>query len=85
MKYISAIIILIVVGYFGYDYYMTKMPVAVRIYQNDTLQLHETYPFSEISGLGTRHLKLRDGRESMIYYFFTLRNRKGDSIVHEVV
>jgi len=86
IAYILGIIILSVAGYFGYDYYMTKIPVAVKIFDYQRRMIYpetevsagaEVYPFSEISGLGYRKLRLKNGGQSIRYHNFRLLYRKG--------
>lgn len=77
---IGLILVLGGAGYFGYDYYMTKVPVAVTVRSwNGYKSVERSYPINEIVSVG-KSLELRNGSRSAIASSFYLVNRKGEII-----
>jgi len=77
---IGLVLVLSSAGYFGYDYYMTKVPVAVKVRSwNGYQSVERSYPINEIVSVG-KSLELRNGSRSPIASRFYLVNRKGEII-----
>jgi hypothetical protein len=81
---IGLVLVLGTAGYFGYDYYMTKIPVAVKLVRYTTIsQKKEHYRLSQISGVSDRYLRLKDGTRSEYVAFYSFINREGRTMGRE--
>lgn len=79
--FIGLVLVLGIAGYFGYDYYMTKIPVSVELIQyRNGIQYKEHYPLSQVLGVSGNFLKLKDGTRSDFVSFHYLINREGSPI-----